>query len=188
MGIGQALLTALLSGVFSGGILFGLTERKERRQELLQKAEAALEAYMRWSEALSRYPNMHYDLFGEPDKRGEARAKLEEAWTSIEDLGITARLLILVYLPNQYCAYTDVINSFRGFFHISADIKKASILKQPLSAEGDEQIRAINVAVAHSRFSGTDLLVEQVRRTAQAPHIVRWPPLADLIRRVRIFG
>ena len=63
MMIVQALVTALLAGLFSGVVLFALNERRDRAKLMLEKTEAAIEAYAKWTETLGRWPMTHYDMF-----------------------------------------------------------------------------------------------------------------------------
>lgn len=111
MVIVQALVTALLSGLFSGAIIFALNERRDRTNLILTKVEVMLEHYFVWTELLSRLPVSHFDMFR--GDRAEARETLNKLRDEAQAAFLKARLLQSVYLPAEGEAFMVVMRAER---------------------------------------------------------------------------
>lgn len=170
----QALVTALLSGLFSGAILFGLNERRDRVILHLAKIELSIEAYANWVETLSDLPSAHFDLFIS-DRSEAAKADISQLKLKAREEGRKARLLLEIYLPDEVNCYYKVMSAYKDVVNLSADLQIAAINGGPLPEGAPEKISAAAIAVSNAGAKGRDRLYGAARRYSQAPFIIRKP-------------
>ena len=130
----QALFTALLSGLFSSLILFGLNERRDRSEARLKKIEEAIEAHHAWYEAAQDYLDVHWD-YGTTGNHAEAEKSRKAADVRLTATSAKAGMLRGIYLPGQQSAAVTIFKSLQGFSKASSAIRKASINKYPYQTE-----------------------------------------------------
>ena len=177
MSLVQALVTALLSGLFSGAIMFALNERRDRHNLILTKIEGAIEAYVEWTETISLWPNAHFNIFIEDDRQA-ARKALDSSYWEARKIELKARVLQEIYLPDQREAFDAVIASYHGFIDESRTIKVASIAGGPMPTDGNNAIGVTSVAMVQAAAEGRAMLFDAARKHAHAPHLVRLPKLS----------
>jgi hypothetical protein len=118
----QALVTALLSGLFSGAIMFALNERRDRRAQTLEKVEQLIEAYTEWTGHVGRWLMNHYDMFSQDD-RESARKELDRIWLEAQTSYNKARLLQKIYLPAKDESFRDVLMCCETLVGVSRELK-----------------------------------------------------------------
>lgn len=174
MSLVQALVTALLSGLFSGAILFALNERRDRAHLLLNKIETIVDLYSLWIDQLTKWLMDHYDIFFEGE-REKARLALQELWRSAEDTQRKARLLQEIYLPGEAVAFAGVTAAYKDFLQISGNLRLASLSNQPMPQDANEHIQKAGGAIVDAGQVGKLRLYAAARRHAHAPFLVRFP-------------
>lgn len=169
----QALVTALLSGLFSGAIVFALNERRDRQRLLLEKAELAVVAYSEWVEDIPNWIFTHHRMFGADREAGrqEALAGYKELTTKYHK----ASMLVAIYLPNEMDALLKTTASYHPFME-SRRLALAASDQGGAAPEGfSDHMSSIADAVIIASYEGIRDLTLAARRQAHAPHIVRWP-------------
>ena len=172
----QALVTALLSGLFSGAIMFALNERRDRANLLLSKIEEAISSYTRWVSLVSRWPQDHFDMFFDGERR-EGRERLSALWKDAEIELNRAKMLQEIYLPDEAQAFSIVVSTYQNFISLSGVLKQASIQNRPIPDGARETITELGVALVHAGHNGKARLYAAARRYAHAPFLVRLPQI-----------
>ncbi len=171
MAVAQALLTALLSGLFSGFVLFGLNERRDRSDFILKKTEEAIEAYNTLVAAAQEFVWVHWD-FGTAGNYSVANLKRDSAK---RDLGLAtakARTLISIYAPEHINLLNNVTGPMGRFARPAEAIIQASIRGELYDEErfavlGKTAIELIDAA------NKADGLYGSARAIAHRPFILR---------------
>ena len=180
MSIAQALVTALLSGLFSGAIIFALNERREREKLLLEKAELAVEAYGDWVDTITHWPVMHFEFFGADRSSGRNAANAE--WKRAHAQFRRARMLIGIYLPKHVSVLQDVHSSLENYGKQIPHWMSASLKGDPTPDGMHELIDETCMRIIAAGRDGTTKLITAVSDQANSPFLVRWPPLLRLAR------
>lgn len=183
MSIMQALVTALLSGLFSGAILFALNERRDRQKLLLEKAELAVEAYSDWADTLSNWPILQFDMF--KDDRAEGRRKADEHWKEARKQFIRARLLIGIYLPEQRGRLAELVAATNDFITFRRDLALDSINGKPLPPGASETITNTSTNIVRVGQDCVEKLLAAAQSRAHSPHLIRAPAFPRLSRATR---
>lgn len=126
MALAQALLTALLSGLFSGFVLFGLNERRDRSDFILRKTEEAIEAYNTLLATGQDFVWAHWD-FGTEGNYPAASAKRDIAKRDFDLAIAKARTLIKIYAPDHINLVSTVTDTMGKFAPSANEIIQASI-------------------------------------------------------------
>lgn len=171
----QALLTALLSGVFSGAIIFAFNERKERRDKLLDKAEAAVEAYLEWGRAVSEFPYQHFKLFESADGRRDVAVDLNAEWDRILALQHKAMMLVSVYLNGKVAVITEVSQTFRPFIDMREEMMMLALNGGYITPPMGDMITRSSARIRAITNKGAQTLLVDLRKLAHAPYLVRLP-------------
>ena len=171
----QALVTALLSGLFSGAIVFALNERRDRQRLLLEKAELAVVAYSEWVEGIPNWIFAHHRIFGVDREAGRREALL--GYTELTNKYHKASMLVAIYLPNEMDALIKTTASYHPFMETRSIAIDASSRGEAPPEGFSEQISSIAGAVITASYEGIRDLTLAAREQAHAPHIVRWPKL-----------
>ena len=95
----QALLTALLSGLFSGVVLFGLGERRDRMEAKLKRCEDLYIAVLEWFEKSDKYYAAAWDLAFNVDSR-EFGAKQDVVWNEMLLCNSRVNMLTSMFFPH----------------------------------------------------------------------------------------
>lgn len=170
MMIVQALVTALLAGLFSGVVLFALNERRERTKLMLEKTEAAIEAYSRWTETLSRWPIAHYDMF--IGDRDAGRDAAQQIWREARDHYFRAQALIGIYLPERSGAIGTVSEVTVRFMPAHREAASASVQNANLPASFNEAINNFTADFVEASGNGLNELLATARQHAGQQFIV----------------
>lgn len=173
MGIEQALLTALLSGVFSTALTFGLNERRDRRQAMLAKVEDAATAYLDYYHSVATWISTHLEVMRNPEIGHTAAVKLEEMWIKLLADQKRANLLIRAYAPTHSEIIIDLTESYTPFIDHSVNIIYTKRVGERVTSEQYDQVSNASAAVAHAGRVGTEAIIGEIRAVANAPHLVR---------------
>jgi len=171
MAVAQALLTALLSGLFSGFVLFGLNERRDRSDFILRKTEEAIEAYNNLLAAAQEFVWSYWD-FGTVGNFDAASAKRDLASRNYDLAVAKARTLVAIYAPEHIQLVSEVINIMGRLALPAADIVQASIRRDGY----DEQRFAILAKTGIELIDvgkKTEGLYAAARAIAHRPFILR---------------
>lgn len=122
----QALLTALLSGLFSGAVLFGLNEKRDRAEGRLRKIEEAIEAHNSWYMAFQEYLESYWG-FGTLGNHDAAEQARKMASAKLDAAAAKAAMLRGIYLPEAIPAALKIMQSYRDFVDHGRDIRRASL-------------------------------------------------------------
>lgn len=179
----QALVTALLAGLFSGIVLFALNERRDRTKTILEKTEAAIEAYSKWTETLSRWPMAHYDMFFAD--RAAGREAAQAIWREARDHYYRAQALIGIYLPERSGALASVSKVTVNFMQAHKEAATASAGNSPMPESLSGAITTFNTEFVEASGDGLNELLFAARQTARQQFIVRWPTVRLGARRRR---
>lgn len=171
--LAQVLLTALLSGLFSGAIIFALNERRDRNAHQLAKIELTIEAYARWIDEVSEWPKAHYAMFLQDRVAG--RQKVVDVWQSAQKHLLTAKVLQEIYLPDRSDSFSIVVDAYRDFIQFGADLQVNSVKGDQLSPDHAMVVSKTGVAIVNAGSVGRKLLVEAARQRAHAPFLI-WLP------------
>lgn len=171
----QALVTALLAGLFSGVILFALNERRERNKLLLEKAELAIEAYAKWTETLGRWPMTHYDMFF--SDRSAGREAAQALWQEARDHYFRAQTLIGIYIPERSGVIANVAQATVNFMPMHKQASSASIANESAPASLSEAVDTFTKEFVEASGNGMHELLIAARHHARQEFIVRWPKL-----------
>lgn len=169
----QAVLTALLSGLFSGAIIFALNERRDRSALMLRKTEEAIEAYQEWVEAISAWPLSHFGMF--MGDREEGRAKTKTIFNEARRSQQRAQLLLAIYLPEKRNAMERVAASYYPFIKSSGRIIQASISGEEIPEADKVAITPTGSAILEAGRNGLEELYEAARAHSTGPYLVRLP-------------
>lgn len=175
MSIVQALVTALLSGLFSGAIIFALNERREREKLLLEKAELAVEAYSEWAETFSNWPITHFSMFS--GDREAARAKSTQMWNDTRNQFRRAKVLIGIYLPEKTAVLGRMYAACEGLLDLRKDVINASIAGETMPEGAAAKLTVFGTALVKVSSESIDELIEAAQQRAHTPHLIRWPTL-----------
>jgi hypothetical protein len=170
----QAVATALLSGLFSGAILFALNERRDRRAIHLLKIESTIEAYLAWQQAIERWPVAHFRLF----KTGlleVAQADLGMLYKESSIYLNKTKVLIGIYLPEKRHLIGELLKSYADFIEVSRAIQTAAIEGKTFPFDQTEKINETGRKIIKAGSDGLDELLDAARSHAQAPYLVRLP-------------
>lgn len=170
----QALVTALLSGLFSGAIMFALNERRDRSNVTLNKIESTVEVYALWTETLDSWLFKHYDLFLS-DQRETARYEIARLLKDVNAARLKAKMLQEIYLPDESSALDSVLLIASNFAHTSRDLQISALNGEPLEKSGSDQISATALALVDAAHNGQQQLYAAARRHSQAPFLVAMP-------------
>lgn len=173
MMIVQALVTALLAGLFSGVVLFALNERRERTKLMLEKTEAAIEAYSRWTETLGRWPIAHYDMFS--GDRAAGREAAQQIWRESRDHYFRAQALIGIYLPERSGVIGSVASVTARFMPAHKEAASASVNNAALPEAFSDAIKAFTADFVEASGDGLSELLVTARQHASEQFIVRLP-------------
>lgn len=169
----QSIVTALLSGIFAGAIIFALNERRDRRELLLRKAEEAIAAYSEWVETISNWPNAHFDLFIGDGENG--RTKTTEIWDKSRIAYLRAEMLIGIYLPERQHVLADTAESYADFVLVSGRLKLASLEKVAPTDADIEHTKSAGVKIIKAGNVGLKKLFATARQHSLSPFLVRVP-------------
>jgi hypothetical protein len=167
----QALFTALLSGLFSGLILFGLNEKRDRAEARLKKVEDAIEAHHAWYDAAMQYIDSHW-AFGFHDNHDEAERLRTEADRRLVAAAAKANMLRGIYMPGQQVAAITILTCLRDFAEKGRDIRQGSIEKRPYEAARFEPIRTVSLAMIQSVRQAEEMY-DVARAIANRPLLLR---------------
>ena len=177
MAVAQALMTALLSGLFSGFVLFGLNERRDRSDFLLRKIEDTIEAYNDFLLATQEYIWVYWDyaLKGSYDA---ASIKRDAAKRSLDKANSKARTLMKIYTPKQMHLYNRVTKTLGEFAEPSAKIIQASLKDEGYDQARYEIIPKASFAIV-AAGKAADGMYDEARAIAHRPFVLRayrpWP-------------
>ncbi len=177
----QALITALLSGLFSGAIIFALNERRERSKLYLDKAEAAIEAYADWVDELSHWPMVSIEMFIEDREVG--RTKSYELWRSCRRKYRKAQALIGIYLPDQMQHVLSVSIVAQQFIASNKEAVNESVAGRAMPPGMSDAISVAMKDFVDAGAAGLNDMLAEARRTAKGPFLVRAPRLPIWKRR-----
>jgi hypothetical protein len=169
----QSVLTALLSGLFSGAIIFALNERRDRSALILRKTEEAIEAYQEWVEVISAWPLSHFDMF--IGNREENRAKTRAIWDKARQSQQRATLLMAIYLPEKRNVIGKVVASYYPFIQASARIGQASISNEIFPEADKLAVTPTGAAIVEAGAKGLEELYEAARAHSASPFLVSMP-------------
>lgn len=171
--IAQAVLTALLSGLFSGAVIFALNERRDRQKLLLDKAEAATEAYVEWIDEISNWPILHFRNFDAD--RDAGREEVNEHWKLAHRKYRKARLLIGAYLPSHLKVVDSVHVEVQAFARNLPRWANASVNGEPMPPDMAKAINESCERIVQQGTEGFSTLIAAVGSQANSPHLVRIP-------------
>jgi hypothetical protein len=171
MAVAQALLTALLSGLFSGFVLFGLNERRDRSDFILRKTEEAIEAYNALLASAQEFIWIHWD-YGTAGNYAAASLKRDAAKRDL-DLSIAkSRTLIAIYAPAHIQLVKNVTTVLGKFAPSAAEIIQGSIRGELYEEQRFAVIgkTALELVDAGDKASG---IYRAARAIAHRPFILR---------------
>lgn len=171
----QALVTALMAGVVSGVVLFGLNERRERQRLLMEKAEAAVDAYATWTETLQKFVVSHIGMFGAD--RPSGREKITALWGEATVQFARAHTLIGIYLPERLDALDRVSEANSQFMAHRAAMIEASFEAGPIPEEIKTLIGDAHRDVVAASREGRLSLIIAAGNHARGPFLVRGPTI-----------
>jgi hypothetical protein len=175
MVIVQALVTALLAGLFSGLVVFALNERRDREKLLLEKAEQAVEAYADWADTLSNWPLAHFDMFR--GEREEGREKTSEVWELSRTQFRRARMLIGIYLPEKRHVLGDLYAACNDMITLRPELSKASIANEEMPDHAKEKLTEYGKNIVRVGQASVELLIGAAHSRAHSPFLIRKPTL-----------
>lgn len=167
----QALVTALLSGVFSGVILFGLNERRDRADARLKKVEEAIEAHHVWYSAALTYVEAFW-AFGLVSKRDDAERELKIADANLQVAAAKAGMLRGIYLPEASEAALIIMRALNDFILPAKDIRTAALDGKLFDNERYKPISVALLAIVGS-IPKSNQMYDVARNIANRPHILR---------------
>lgn len=170
----QALVTAILSGLFSGAVIFALNERRDRDSMLLRKTEEAIEAFIEWSTCLEVYPSAHMSLFISGNFKA-CNDRLDMLWEKSYAASNKARMLIAIYLPDQLHVMTEFAQSYQDFMVQSGTAKSLAVAGKPAPADFLQLVNEAGEAIVKAGSRGAAQLAAAGRARAHGPYLVRWP-------------
>lgn len=177
MAVAQALMTALLSGLFSGFVLFGLNERRDRSDFLLRKIEETIEAYNAFLLTAQEFVWVYWD-FAPKGSYEAASIKRDTLKKDLDKATSKARTLMKIYTPDQMHLFNRVAKILGVFAEPSAKIIHASLNDQGYDAARYEVIPTTSMALVDVG-KATDSLYDEARAIAHRPFILRayrpWP-------------
>ena len=169
----QALVTALLSGLFSGAIIFALNERRERQRLMLEKAELAIESYAAWTVEVPKWCLSHLEMFGGDRQAG--RAKCIASYDAMRDAFSKARTLVWIYLPERKDALQRIHEAIDPLTKTRLAILKASQDGEPLPQDHLDLITKAGKDATLAGERGLRELIDDAHAHAKSPFLVRIP-------------
>lgn len=165
----QAVITALLSGVFSGFVLFALNDRRDRTSRRLSKLEEASEALYEWAEGMVAYAQSGYDLAA-----GRLTdAQWDERMQPVFDLALRncarAETLIGVYAPTMVHVLDYVRHPLRDALTKLSECRKAAPKPGGPDAKLLDAMTKDNIAIVRGRQRGMNELAIYCRMLANQP-------------------
>lgn len=120
----QALMTALLSGLFSGAVLFGLNERDKRFEQSIVRHEELFVAFAIWCEAIDDYMATVWDYAQKNRDVFKDSAKNQALFKKTQEAHLKVRLLTEMFLPSLHGISAPVHAYLTKFVPIYHDIQE----------------------------------------------------------------
>jgi hypothetical protein len=135
MNILQALVTAILSGAFSGALLFGLNESRDRAEIALQKLERIYLLINEWAELQKTFYGHCFDIASGAMTLEQANAENSNLRKLSDATWGEATMLIYIYHSELVELLPPVMSSTKPLIQIRHDVSQDRLAGRPADTE-----------------------------------------------------